>query len=354
MRFIDEATILVRAGHGGPGAVAFRRETMEPRGGPAGGDGGRGGSVYLVADTNLSTLLDFRFKRKYHAQDGVKGMGKRQDGPDGQDIRLHVPIGTVVKDADSGELIAEILSKDDEPFLLCRGGRGGKGNTHFATSTHQTPRFAQPGEEGQIRNIMLELKLLADVGLLGFPNAGKSSLISAISAARPKVADYPFTTLVPNLGVVRVDENRNYVVADVPGLIEGASKGAGLGLRFLKHLERTRVFLHMLDVAVEGDPGIRYDILRHELQEYNPHMLEHYEVVVFNKIDALQGDDQIKFVNDLEMRLRSEGKDVLRISVATRAGLQELLNHLTELLYARTPWKNKKISKDLPDAAYIS
>lgn len=352
MRFIDEATILISAGHGGPGAVAFRRETMEPRGGPAGGDGGRGGSVYLVPDPNLSTLLDFRFKRKYHAENGHKGMGKRQDGVDGEDVHLHVPIGTIIIDADTNEVMAEILRKDDPPLCICKGGRGGKGNTHFATSTHQTPRFAQPGEPGEIRNVKLELKLLADVGLLGFPNVGKSSLISAVSAARPKIADYPFTTLVPNLGVVRVDETRNFVVADVPGLIEGASEGVGLGLRFLKHLERTRLFLHILDVATQGDPEEKYNILRKELAAYNPHMLEHYEVIVFNKMDALQDEEQIDRVTKFERKLRGEGKDVYRISVATREGLAELVNHITELLYVQTPWKKRVSPKDLPDATY--
>lgn len=352
MRFIDEAIISVSAGHGGPGAVAFRRETMEPWGGPAGGNGGRGGNVIIVPDPNLSTLLDFRFKRKYHAENGHKGMGKKRDGRDGEDIILNLPIGAVIRNADTDEIIAEILDKDAEPFCICKGGRGGKGNMHFATSTHQAPKFAQPGEPGETKNLKLELKLLADVGLLGFPNVGKSSLIAAISAARPKIADYPFTTLVPNLGVVRVGENKSFVVADVPGLIEGASQGAGLGIRFLKHLERTRIFIHILDATDSTDPELRYETLRKELAAYNPRMLEHYEVVVFNKMDSLQDEEAKDLLKKFEQKLRSEDKDVFEISVATRDGLQELTNHLGELLFARTPWKTRPHPSELPDAYY--
>ena len=249
MKFVDEAEIEIVAGHGGPGAVHFRRETMEPRGGPDGGDGGRGASIYIQPDPNLATLMDFRFRKKYAAPNGEPGSGKNRAGRDGEDVYIKVPIGTIIRDAESNEVLFEIVEKDLHPVKICGGGRGGKGNTHFATSTHQTPRFAQPGEPGESKRIKLELKLLADVGLLGFPNVGKSSFIASVSAARPKIADYPFTTLVPNLGVVRLDERRTFVIADVPGLIEGAHEGVGLGTRFLKHLERTRLYLHIIDAA---------------------------------------------------------------------------------------------------------
>ncbi|MGE3260845.1 MAG: GTPase ObgE [Bacteriovoracia bacterium] len=330
MRFIDEAQIYLKAGHGGPGSVSFRRETMEPRGGPDGGDGGRGGHIYLQVDPNLSTLMDFRFRKKHIARAGDQGSGKKKAGRDGDDIILPIPVGTIVRDAATDEVIFEALSKTEEPFLLCKGGRGGKGNTHFATSTHQTPRFAQPGEEGQEREIKLELKLLADVGLVGFPNVGKSSLIAAISAARPKIADYAFTTLTPNLGVVRIDEERTFVVADVPGLVEGAHEGIGLGIRFLKHLERTKIYIHILDAASLRDMEHDYEVVRKELAAFNPELLNHKEIIVFNKIDAAQDTESM---DAFCAKLDQEHKLYRKISVATREGVPELVSLMADCLF---------------------
>lgn len=330
MKFIDEAQIEIIGGHGGPGSVHFRRETMEPFGGPDGGDGGRGGSVYLKADTNLATLMDFRFRKKYNAPAGAPGMGKRKAGKDGEDIVLRVPVGTIVKNLVSGEVLWEALNADEPPYLVAGGGRGGKGNTHFATSTHQAPKFAQPGEPGQEKTISLELKLLADVGLVGFPNVGKSSLIAAISAARPKIADYAFTTLVPNLGVVRLDANRSFVVADVPGLIEGAHEGIGLGIRFLKHLERTKLYVHLIDAACERDPKRDYEVVRAELAAFNPEMLKRREIIVFNKIDSAQETENLdKFCAELD----KQKKLYRKISVATREGVDELVLLLSDILF---------------------
>jgi GTP-binding protein len=330
MKFIDEAQIEVKGGHGGPGAVHFRRETMEPFGGPDGGDGGRGGSVFLQGDPNLATLMDFRFKKKYQAPHGDPGGGKRKSGRNGEDIVLRVPMGTIVKNVVSGEILVEVL-EPGEPILLCGGGRGGKGNTHFATSTHQTPKFAQPGEPGQEKVISLELKLLADVGLVGFPNVGKSSLIAAVSAARPKIADYAFTTLTPNLGVVRLDEHRSFVIADVPGLIEGAHEGVGLGIRFLKHLERTKVYLHLVDAASGRDPAEDYAVVRRELEHFNPELLRRPEIVVLNKMDSAQ--ENLEALDAFEARLKKEKRLYRKISVATREGVDELVGLVADLLF---------------------
>lgn len=330
MKFVDEAEIELIAGHGGPGSVHFRRETMEPRGGPDGGDGGRGASIYIRPDTNLSTLMDFRFRKKYNAPNGEPGSGKNRAGKDGVDITLRVPVGTIIRDADTEEVLFEVVREDMEPVLVVAGGRGGKGNTHFATSTHQTPKFAQPGEPGESKRVKLELKLLADVGLLGFPNVGKSSLIAAISAARPKIADYAFTTLVPNLGVVRIDENRSFVVADVPGLIEGASEGVGLGIRFLKHLERTKIYIHIIDAAVGRDPAEDYRIVRHELEAYNPELLRHREVIVFNKMDSAQDTEKL---DEFCAKLDKERRLYRKVSVATTEGVKELVQLMSDMLF---------------------
>ena len=254
MKFVDEARISVHAGKGGDGAVSFRREKYVPRGGPDGGDGGRGGSVYAVADRNVNTLIDYRYARIHRARDGEKGHGKQCSGRGGEDIRLRMPVGTVIADRSTGEIIGD-LTAHDQASLLARGGRGGLGNINFKSSVNRAPRRATPGEPGESRELGLELKVLADVGLLGLPNAGKSTFIRAVSSARPKVADYPFTTLHPSLGVVRVDVHRSFVVADIPGLIEGAAEGAGLGHQFLRHLARTRLLLHLVDVA-PLDPGV--------------------------------------------------------------------------------------------------
>lgn len=309
MRFIDEAKIRVAGGHGGPGSVSFRRETFEPRGGPDGGDGGEGGDVIFVATTNLSTLQDFRFRREYKAGNGEHGSGANKAGKDGESIEVLVPAGTVIRDAETGEILADLTTKGDR-WLAATGGRGGKGNAHFVTSTHQAPKFAQPGEEGTAREIMLELKLLADAGIIGFPNAGKSTLISRLSAARPKIADYPFTTLTPNLGVVQLPDHRALVIADIPGLVEGAHRGMGLGHKFLKHIERTGLFLHLIDgsklLEDATKPEIedteeafqaaidalveRYLAIRKELGLFNEALLHKAEIVVINKVDLMAGD----------------------------------------------------------------
>jgi len=277
--------------------------------------------------------MDFRFRKKHIAEDGHKGMPTMKAGRDGTSVTLKVPVGTVIRDADTNELLFELIEKTVEPILICKGGRGGKGNAHFATATFQTPRFAQPGEPGEERKLKFELKLLADVGLLGYPNVGKSSLIAAISAARPKIADYPFTTLVPNLGVVRIDEERSFVVADVPGLIEGAHEGAGLGIKFLKHLERTRVYVHIIDAASGRDPREDYKIVREELRAFNPELLEHKEIIAFNKMDALQDEEAIKNLDTFIEELEKAGNIVRKISVAGSQGVKEIVSLLADVLF---------------------
>lgn len=329
MQFVDEAKITVKAGHGGAGAVSFHRAKYLQNGGPDGGNGGRGGNIVLRVDSNLSTLLDYRYKKKYLAKNGESGAGRMCNGRDGEDIVVRLPPGTVVKDQDTGEIIRD-LKKGDDDFVLCKGGRGGKGNAHFKSSTHQAPRFSQPGEEGETRKLVLELKLLADVGLVGLPSVGKSSLIAAISAAKPKIADYPFTTLKPNLGVVKVDDEVSYVVADVPGLIEGAHEGVGLGIRFLKHIERTSVLCHMLDVSTGNDLEGEFKTIRNELSKYDPGLLERRYLVVFNKMDAVFDREAVdKFVE----KLLKDGFEVMQISVATRQGIQDLIVKLSKLVY---------------------
>lgn len=348
MRFIDEATIKVSAGRGGPGCVSFRRETFIPRGGPDGGEGGSGGDVTFVATHQLSTLQDFRFKREYKAGSGEHGSGSNKAGADGEDIELRVPVGTIIRDADSGEVLVE-FEEEGQTWLACKGGRGGKGNAHFVSSTFQAPKFAQPGEEGEFKEIRLELKLLADAAIIGFPNAGKSTLISRISAARPKIADYAFTTLTPNLGVVSVDEYKTFVVADIPGLIEGAHRGAGLGHKFLKHIERTRVFIHLLDgtqlledVTQPGpdsfERGIekvveRYRTIRNELGLFNEMLLHKPEIVAINKLDLFASDPDIiararKALRDRLAEIRGvhpEGDEPYIISGVSGHGIKELV-----------------------------
>ena len=343
-RFIDEATITIRSGKGGAGCVAFRREKYVPRGGPAGGDGGKGGDVWITADPNLATLLDFRYRRTYEADNGEPGQGSNKAGPDGESVTVHVPIGTLVKDADTGELLADLTDVSTK-ILMCKGGRGGKGNSHFATSTHQAPKFAQPGEEGEEKKIKFELKLLADIGLVGYPNAGKSTLISKISAARPKIADYEFTTLTPNLGVVRSGDevgSPTFVVADVPGLIEGASLGRGLGTKFLKHLERTVLLVHLIDGAkllkefgaddakklVKG--AIRdKEIIDAELYTHSPELADKQQVLAFNKCDLFD-DTTVKAITK---ELSKKYGDVLVISGAAHIGLDLLVANLSEKLF---------------------
>ncbi|WKZ31914.1 MAG: GTPase ObgE [Thermodesulfobacteriota bacterium] len=326
MKFIDEAKIYVKAGDGGRGCVSFRREKYVPKGGPDGGNGGRGGDVLLIAEGRLASLLDFKYKREYKAERGQHGMGSMCSGRDGLDLRINVPVGTVVKDADTGEALADLVA-DGQEYLVSRGGRGGKGNAHFATSTHQTPRFAQPGEPGEEKNLKLELKLLADVGIIGFPNAGKSTLISHISAAKPRIADYPFTTLVPNLGIVKFGDFGGFVVADIPGLIEGAHEGKGLGVRFLKHIERTSIFIHVIDLSpVSGrDPKEDFEVVNRELRAFKAELAERPQVVALNKTDIPEAEEKVaellKFFNGL-------GIKVFPISAATGKGLKELVNYV--------------------------
>ena len=294
MKFFDEAKIEVIAGNGGNGAASFRREKYIPRGGPDGGDGGRGGSIHALADRNLNTLIDFRYTRIFRAKHGENGRGADCYGKGGDDIVLHMPVGTVITDAETGETLAD-LDADDKKVLIAQGGKGGLGNLHFKSSTNRAPRQFTPGEEGQRRELRLELRVLADVGLLGLPNAGKSTLIRAVSAARPKVADYPFTTLQPNLGVVRVDANRSFVIADIPGLIEGAAEGAGLGHRFLRHLQRTRLLLHLVDIAPfdpAADPVRDAKAIVEELRKYDESLHDKPRWLVINKIDLVPEEER--------------------------------------------------------------
>jgi GTP-binding protein len=330
--FIDEARIKVKAGDGGAGTVAWRREKFVPKGGPAGGDGGDGGHVILEVDEGLSTLLDFRYRREYQAQTGERGGNKDMYGKAGGDLVLRVPPGTQVFDEERDKQIAD-LSEHGQRLIIARGGRGGRGNIHFATSTDRAPRRAEPGTPGQERQVRLELKLLADVGLLGFPNVGKSSLIARVSAARPKIADYPFTTLVPNLGMVRLSGDRSFVMADVPGLIEGAHAGAGLGLRFLRHLERTRVLIHLLEVSADPDRTVLgdYRILRKELALYDAAMAERPEIVVLNKSDLPDTGRQVTRVRAAFARRKLP---FFVISAATGEGLPQLLEAVWRTLQA--------------------
>jgi GTPase len=326
--FVDEADIHVAAGHGGAGALSFRREKFIPRGGPDGGNGGKGGSVYLVADPHRNTLVHFRFTSEFAAKRGGQGEGALRTGRDGADLEVPVPIGTIVYRHDplvpgSEESVAD-LTTSGERVLVARGGRGGLGNAHFATSTNRAPRKHQPGEPGEEFHLRLRLKLLADVGLVGFPNAGKSTLIARVSAAKPKIADYPFTTLTPNLGVVTLSGDRSFVVADVPGLIEGAHTGHGLGHQFLRHIERTKVLMHLVDVsgASGRDPVQDFEIIRRELSLYNPDLLSKPELVVANKMDALDDPDRVV---RLEARARELQLHFFRISAVTGEGVAALL-----------------------------
>ena len=326
--FIDKARIHVQAGSGGRGAVSFRREKFVPRGGPDGGDGGQGGDVYLKATSSKNTFIDFRYLRHFRAGKGQHGQGGNRTGKSGNDLWIPVPIGTVVYDAETGTQIAD-LDKEGEGVLIARGGRGGKGNAHFVTPTAQAPEFAQDGEEAEEKMLNLELKLIADIGLLGFPNAGKSTLLSKISAAKPKIASYPFTTLQPVLGVVNMPDNTTFVVADIPGLIEGASQGHGLGLQFLRHIERTRVLLHLIDVSSHQEsPVKRYQILRKELAEYGRGLSKRPQIVVATKID--QADP--KALQELRKYAVRRDLEYMEISALTGHGLPELLQVLQDEL----------------------
>ena len=326
MKFVDEAAIEVCAGDGGNGAVAFRREKYVPRGGPSGGDGGRGGSIYALADRNINTLLDYRYTRLHRAKRGENGRGADQYGRGGPDIVLRMPVGTVITDADTGEQVAD-LAADGQRVLLAKGGHGGLGNLHFKSSTNRAPRQSTPGETGEQRRLKLELKVLADVGLLGMPNAGKSTLIRAISAARPRVADYPFTTLAPSLGVVRGDEHRSFVVADIPGLIEGAAEGAGLGHRFLRHLQRTRLLLHVVDLAPfdgETDPVADARAIVRELKRYDEALYEKPRWLVLNKLDLVPADERDARIAAFVKSLRWKGP-AFGIAAINGSGCRELV-----------------------------
>ena len=333
--FIDKATISVRAGKGGDGAVAFHREKYVPAGGPDGGDGGRGGSIIVVADDNMSTLMDFRYKRKYVAENGMNGQGKRCSGKDGADVTLRVPRGTLIRDKETGGIIKDM--SDRQPFVLAKGGRGGWGNKHFATPTRQIPRFAKPGMNGEFREVVLELKLLADVGLVGFPNVGKSTLLSVVSKAHPKIANYHFTTLYPNLGVVYVAEGTSFVMADIPGIIEGASQGAGLGHDFLRHIDRCRLLIHLVDVSgSEGrDPIEDFEAINKELEEYDSQLAQRPQIVVANKCDLLpEGDEALEELRDYCEAL---GYEFFEMSAATHQGTQELIRAAAEKLSELPP-----------------
>ena len=334
LQFVDEATIDVRAGSGGHGCLSFRREKYVEFGGPDGGDGGAGGHVYVEADTNLNTLVDYRYERSFKARNGEPGKGRQMTGKSAEDVVLKVPVGTTVVDVDTDEVLADLTAVDHK-VMIARGGRGGLGNVHFKSSVNQAPRKTTNGTPGETRCLRLELKVLADVGLLGMPNAGKSTLIRAISAAKPKVADYPFTTLIPNLGVVKADRYRSFVVADIPGLIEGAAEGAGLGIRFLKHLARTRLLLHVVDMApLDGNPADHIDAIADELDRFSPALAEQERWLVFNKIDLLPDDEAEQRVAEIVDELGWQGP-VFRLSAAAGVGCEELVYALMNAIEER-------------------
>jgi GTP-binding protein len=338
MKYIDEAIIQVMAGKGGDGAASFRREKYIPRGGPSGGDGGRGGSIFAIADRNINTLVDYRFARMHRARNGENGKGSDCYGKGAEDIVLHMPVGTVISHAATGQVVAD-LSRDGQKVLLAKGGAGGLGNLHFKSSTNRAPRQFTHGEPGEELELKLELKVLADVGLLGMPNAGKSTLIRAVSAARPKVADYPFTTMHPNLGVVRVDQNRSFVMADIPGLIEGAAEGAGLGHRFLKHLARTRLLLHVVDIAPldeNVDPLREANAIVEELRKFDEALYRKPRWLVLNKADMLPEKDRDRLCREFIRSLRWDEKSFI-ISALTGEGCRELTYAIMEYLEHAPP-----------------
>lgn len=332
--FIDTAKIKIKAGDGGDGAVSFHREKYVAAGGPDGGDGGRGGSILFQVDDNLSTLADFRYKRKYTAQRGENGRGNRCFGKSAPDLTIFVPRGTLVKDAETGRLLADMSG--DEPQVIAKGGKGGWGNSHFATPTRQVPRFAKPGTPGEELEVQLELKLLADVGLIGFPNVGKSTLLSVVSKAQPKIANYHFTTLYPNLGVVWVDEGVSFVMADIPGIIEGASEGAGLGHDFLRHIDRCRLLVHVVDVSgSEGrDPVADFDAINAELEQYSPDLAKRPQIVAANKVDIMTDPENLE---RLRAHVEAKGFTLMEISAAAHQGTRELVGKVAEALASLPP-----------------
>jgi GTP-binding protein len=330
MKFVDQVKVFVKAGDGGRGCVSFRREKFIPMGGPDGGDGGRGGQVIIKAKKDMNTLLDIRYRQQYRADKGQHGMGSDMHGKNGKDRIITVPPGTLIKNEETGEVLYD-LTKDGEEFIVVKGGRGGMGNAHFKSATRQAPRFAQPGEPGEEKPLILELKLLADIGLIGLPNAGKSTLISALSSARPKIADYPFTTLKPVLGVVKYRDFKSFVIADIPGLIEGAHKGTGLGFQFLRHVERTSVLLHLVDISEmsEGVPEENLEKINRELKLYSPELLDKPMAVAGTKLD-IKGDGQR--LDRLMNYCKDKHYDFFPICAATGEGLQELISYLAKIV----------------------
>ena len=328
--FTDYTKIIIKAGDGGNGAATFRREKYVASGGPDGGDGGNGGNIYFKVDKDKNTLIDFRFNKKFKAKNGENGSGSHCNGKYGEDLYIKVPIGTVVKDAKTGKVVAD-LSEPEQVELILKGGRGGRGNSHFATATRQAPRFSEDGEKGEEKEIILELKLLADVGLLGFPNVGKSTFLSVVTDAKPKIANYHFTTIEPNLGVVKTKDESGFVIADIPGIIEGASEGVGLGIQFLRHVERTRLLLHFLDISgQEGrNPVEDFYTINEELKKYSEKLSTRKQIIVANKIDAIQDVELVKKVEELA---KKENLEIYKISAVTREGIQELIDYVTKVL----------------------
>ena len=328
--FVDYVKILIKSGDGGNGAATFRREKYVAAGGPDGGDGGRGGDIIFVVDKDSNTLIDFRYNKKYKAENGQNGSGNHCYGKSGEDLYIKVPKGTIIKDFETGKVIAD-LSNDGQKEIVLKGGKGGKGNTHFATSTRQAPNFAIDGEKGKEKEIILELKLLADVGLLGFPNVGKSTILSMVTAATPKIADYHFTTLNPNLGVVKTEYGDSFVIADIPGIIEGASEGVGLGIQFLRHIERTRLLLHVIDISgVEGrNPVEDFYKVNEELKKYSEKLANRKQIIVANKADIIQDEEKYK---ELEKVAKENNIEIFKISAATNNGLKELFNYVSTII----------------------
>ena len=328
--FTDYVKITAKAGNGGNGAISFRHEKYVAAGGPDGGDGGKGGDIYFVVDQDANTLIDFRYKKKFKAENGNNGEGACRFGKSGEDLYIKVPIGTIIKDAKTERVLAD-LSEKNQKALILHGGRGGKGNSNFATATRQAPRFAQDGEDGEEKELILELKLLADVGLIGFPNVGKSTLLSIVTDAKPKIADYHFTTLDPNLGVVKKEYGESFVIADIPGVIEGASEGIGLGTQFLRHIERTRLLLHVIDVSgSEGrNPVEDFYTINNELKKYSQKLSERKQIIVANKIDSMQDESLYK---NLEKLAKEKGLEIFKISAATNTGIKELIIHVSQVL----------------------
>ena len=326
--FVDYTKIIIKSGNGGNGAHTFRREKYVAAGGPDGGDGGKGGDIYFFVDPDSNTLIDFRYNKKFKAEDGKNGSGGNCYGKSGNDLHIGVPIGTVIKEADTGKVLAD-LSNEGQEELILKGGRGGRGNSHFATSTRQAPNFSEDGEKGEEKEVILELKLIADVGLLGFPNVGKSTILSMVTSAKPKIADYEFTTLQPNLGVVKTEYGDSFVIADIPGIIEGASEGVGLGLQFLRHIERTRLLLHVIDVSGIREPLKDYYTINEELKKYSEKLSKRKQIIVANKIDAMQ--DETGY-NELEKMAKENDIEIFKISAATGQGLKELLARVAEVL----------------------